>query len=96
MGRLHSVEENKNFYMTHAGAPTINVLRHGNVNEDVLLTKFAQDAPYHYAEIVKEASTEDASTINALKKNWAADRKQLFFRNGAQLLHHFGGGHFSA
>jgi hypothetical protein len=76
MGRLHSVEENKNFYMTHAGAPNIKVLRHGNVYEDVLLTKFAQDAPYHYAEIVKEASTEDASTINALKKNWAADRNR--------------------
>ena len=76
MGKLHSIDENKNFYMTHAGAENVKVLRHGNVYEDVLLTTFAQDAPYHYAEIVKEASTENASTINTLKKNWAANRNR--------------------
>jgi len=77
MGKIHSVDENKNFYMTHPGSANIRVLRHGNVYEDVLLTKFAHDAPYHYAEIVKEASSiEDASTINVLKKNWAADRNR--------------------
>ena len=65
---IHSVDENKNFYMTQSSSENVKVLRHGNVYEDVLLEKFARDAPYHYAEIVKEASNEDALAIDDLKE----------------------------
>jgi hypothetical protein len=76
---IHSVDENKNFYMTQPNSENVKVLRHGNVYEDVLLEKFARDAPYHYAEIVKEASNEDACAIGAidnLTRDWAADRNR--------------------
>ena len=74
--KIHSTEENKNFYMTHANDENIKVRRHGNVYEDVLLERFARDAPYHYAELVREASTEDSSDIDKIKKIWADNRNR--------------------
>ena len=44
--------------------------------EDVLLERFARDAPYHYAELVREASTEDSSDIDKIKKIWADYRNR--------------------
>jgi hypothetical protein len=74
--KIHSIDENKNFFMNHPDSKNVKVLRRGGVYEDVLFEKFAKDAPFHYADIIKSASSENAVVIDDLKRRWSANRNR--------------------
>jgi hypothetical protein len=74
--KIHSIDENRNFYMNHPDSKNVKVLRRGGVYEDVLFEKFAKDAPFHYADIIKSVSNESAMAIDDLKRKWTASRNR--------------------
>ena len=79
--KIHSIDENKNFYMEHPHDTNVWVHNKGGIYDQISLDQFSKDAPLHYAEIAKSACRPMRQTVIDMTKEWVADHNRKHKNN---------------